>query len=67
MAKTRGWSGSPRHTESYGRGDQGHTGPEGPRIGAGALGRRVTPEYVKQASGSGDPKVRNMKTIDQGK
>lgn len=71
MAKSasfrRGTSGSPKHTEVMGSQgyDAGHVGPDGPRIGAGAEGRRVNPEYNKSGS-SGRPGVKNMKRYSEG-
>lgn len=67
----RGTSGSPKHTEVTGNMgyDGGHIGDEGPRIGAGVLGKRVTFEYAKKGmSGKTDgvPRVTNMKTYAEG-
>lgn len=60
-----GSSGSGKHTETYGPGNEGHVGPPGPRIGAGVEGKRVTPEYDRNGS-SGSPKVRDMKRYEEG-
>lgn len=60
-----GTSGSGKHTETHGPGDEGHVGPSGPRIGAGVEGRRVTPEYDRSGK-SDSPKVRDMKKYSEG-
>ena len=67
-----GSSGSGKHTEVQGTGE-GMGGPAsrpaemGPRIGAGVMGRRVTPEYDRDSGGDtgGRGKVRGMKTYDE--
>ncbi len=64
----KGSSGSPKHTEVMGADGfgGGHLGPDGPRIGAGVLGKRVTPEYAKSGKGDGVPKVKGMRTYREG-
>jgi hypothetical protein len=67
-----GSSGSGKHTEMQGTGE-GMGGPAsrpsemGPRIGSGVMGRRVTPEYDRDAGGDerGRPKVRDVKTYSE--
>lgn len=65
-----GSSGSGKHTEVQGTGEgMGGTASRpsemGPRIGAGVMGRRVTPEYDRDASGMSRPKVGNVKTYSE--
>lgn len=68
-----GSSGSGNHTEVVGDGSGMGTGPGarpsevGPRIGAGVLGRRVRPEYDRDAErGEGRARVpRRMETYEQ--
>lgn len=66
-----GSSGSGKHTEM--QGDGGGMGGAasapsevGPRIGSGVLGRRVRPEYDKDAEkGEGRARVRGMRTYSE--
>lgn len=67
-----GSSGSGKHTEVQGTGEGmggAASAPSemGPRIGAGVMGRRVTPEYDKDAGGKtrGRPAVGNMKRYSE--
>lgn len=62
----RGWSGSPKHTEVKGAEgfDAGHVGPDGPRFGPGAEGRKVRPVYDKSGSSS-SPRVSGMKRYSE--
>lgn len=65
-----GSSGSGKHTEMQGSGEgmggmASRPSEMGPRIGAGVLGRRVTPEYDKDAGGRDRPAVRGMKTYSE--
>jgi len=68
-----GTSGSSKHTEMVGTGEGMGNGPGarpsemGPRIGAGVLGKRVTPEYDRDAGGRTDdrPNVRGMRRYSE--
>ena len=59
-----GSSGSGKHTETYGPGSEGHVGPDGPRIGAGVLGKRVTPDYDRGGKDN-RPAVRSMRRYSE--
>lgn len=60
-----GTSGSGKHTEVKGPGSEGHTGPDGPRIGPGTFAKSVRPEYDRGSGNSGRPGVRNMKRYSE--
>lgn len=61
-----GTSGSGKHTETRGPGDEGHCGPDGPRVGPGAFAKRVTADYDRNSGGSnGRPGVRDMKRYSE--
>lgn len=62
--KSRGWSGSSRHTETRGDGSHlgGREGSEmGPRIGPGPMASRVQPEYDRDKEARQSGAGRGMK------
>lgn len=68
-----GSSGSGKHTETQGSGEgmgglASRPAEEGPRIGAGVMGKRMTPEYDRdrEKPGAGDGRMpRRMPTYSE--
>lgn len=62
-----GTSGSGHHTETTGASGGGRAPAEsGPRIGPGKFARSVTPEYDRNGSSNGAPKVKGMSRYSEG-